>query len=90
MNNNEISTLYKFDYLGYKYIIDTISYKNKRIVKAELSDDKKRKIKTRIIHSLLDRVYNTTHYDREELLIKRLKVLSSNYSITYNELSKLI
>lgn len=50
----------------------------------------KRKIKTRIIHSLLDRVYNTTHYDREELLIKRLKVLSSNYSITYNELSKLI
>ncbi|MBO8215822.1 antiviral reverse transcriptase Drt3a [Acinetobacter nosocomialis] len=88
VNNDEISTLYKFDYLGYKYIIDTISYKNKRIVKAELSDDKKRKIKTRIIHSLLDRVYNTTHYDREELLIKRLKVLSSNYSITYNELSK--
>ncbi len=88
VNNTNKSQEYSFDYLGYKYIIETISYNKKRIVKAVLSDDKKRKIKTRIIHSLLDRVYNTTYSDKEELLIKRLKVLSSNYSIDYNDLSK--
>lgn len=88
IDNDKKSNSSSFDYLGYKYIIETISYSKKRIVKAELSNTKKRKIKTRIIHSLLDRVYNTTYSDKEELLIKRLKVLSSNYSITYNECSK--
>jgi len=88
VDNKKKSISSSFDYLGYKYIIETVSYNKKRIIKAELSDAKKRKIKTRIIHSLLDRIYNTTYSDKEELLIKRLKVLSSNYSITYNDHSK--
>jgi len=87
-NNNEKSKIYSFDYLGYKYVIETITFNKKRIVRAELSDAKKRKIKTRIIHSLLDRVHNTTYSDKQELLLKRLRVLSSNYSLTYNETSK--
>lgn len=48
-----------FDYLGYKYQIYNKEYKAKRIVNVVLSNDKVRKIKTRIIHSLLDRVLSS-------------------------------
>jgi hypothetical protein len=82
--NNESSEIrYSFDYLGYKYIIKNQEYKSKRVVDVELSDDKKRKIKTRIIHSLLDRVYGKeTPAIKCKRLIDRLNMLSSNYPIS--------
>ena len=72
----------KFDYLGYKYVITNDFYNEKRMVNVELSEDKKRKIKTRIIHALLDRVHNTKTIEKDKLLLKRLKLLSSNYPIS--------
>lgn len=74
-----------FDYLGYKYVVTNKFHNKKRIVYVELSEDKKRKIKTRIIHSILDRVHNNQTTDREVLLLNRLKILSSNYPIVKND-----
>ncbi|MFM5745255.1 antiviral reverse transcriptase Drt3a [Aeromonas veronii] len=82
-NNVQTSIQAKFDYLGYKYIITNNMFLFKRTVNIELADDKRRKIKTRIIHSLIDRVYgdgNSTA--KSTLLINRLKFLSSNYPIS--------
>ncbi|HCD1131326.1 TPA: RNA-directed DNA polymerase [Morganella morganii] len=71
-----------FDHLGYKYIIKNTEYNNKRIVNIELADDKVRKIKTRIVHSLLDRVHNKSRInDKKELLLKRINILSGNYPL---------
>ncbi|MEG3220959.1 RNA-directed DNA polymerase [Vibrio gigantis] len=72
-----------FDYLGYKYIVTSNMYDKKRVVSVVLSDDKVRKIKTRIVHSLIDRAMtkNSTTYHKD-LLEKRLDVLSGNYPIS--------
>lgn len=76
----------KFDHLGYKYIIKNHEYNRKRVVKIELSDDKIRKIKTRIIHSLLDRANNKSSQKiKKELLIKRINILSGNYPLFSNK-----
>ncbi|WP_230087589.1 hypothetical protein, partial [Providencia alcalifaciens] len=56
------------------------------VVKIELSDDKIRKIKTRIIHSLLDRANNKSSQKiKKELLIKRINILSGNYPLFSNK-----
>lgn len=71
-----------FDYLGYKYNITNKIYKNKRSITITLSDDKVRKLKTRIIHSLLDRCNSSEELsERKELLNKRINILSGNYPI---------
>ncbi|WP_321409988.1 antiviral reverse transcriptase Drt3a [Tolumonas auensis] len=71
-----------FDYLGYKYNITNEIYKNKRSITITLSDDKIRKLKTRIIHSLLDRCNGSEDLsERKNLLYKRINILSGNYPI---------
>ncbi|HFD4039298.1 TPA: antiviral reverse transcriptase Drt3a [Vibrio parahaemolyticus] len=72
-----------FDYLGYKYNITSKCYNKKRIVNVTLSDDKIRKIKTRIIHSLLNRALTkgATSYHKS-LLEQRINILSGNYPIS--------
>lgn len=83
VDNKSDEIRFSFDYLGYKYIIKNREYKSKRVVDVELSDDKKRKIKTRIIHSLLDRVYGVEPLAiKRKKLIDRLNMLSSNYPIS--------
>lgn len=68
--------------LGYKYNITNKTYKNKRSITITLSDDKIRKLKTRIIHSLLDRCYGSEDLsERKNLLYKRINILSGNYPI---------
>ncbi len=74
-----------FDYLGYKYQISARSYEKKRSISVSLSDDKIRKIKTRIIHSLLDRGKFTDKVlaqHHRKLLYNRIDVLSGNYPIS--------
>ncbi|MBY7873705.1 RNA-directed DNA polymerase [Vibrio fluvialis] len=80
---NFLSSDISFDYLGYKYIITPRCYKSKRVVNVSLSSDKVRKIKTRIVHSLLDRAFTkrATNYHKE-LLKKRIEVLSANYPLS--------
>ncbi|MCD9509717.1 antiviral reverse transcriptase Drt3a [Photobacterium phosphoreum] len=86
MAPNDLNTEVKFDYLGYKYIITSKCYKNKRVVNVVLSNDKVRKIKTRIIHSLIDRALtkNATDYHKD-LLEQRINILSGNYPISSNK-----
>lgn len=72
-----------FDYLGYKYTIHSKEKEKKRAIDVTLADDKIRKIKTRIVHSLLDRSFqrkNSFYYKR--LLRRRIDVLSGNYPIS--------
>lgn len=70
------------DYLGYKFNIHKKSYLGKRVVDVTLADDKVRKIKTRIIHSLIDRVMSTHSAKiKKELLNKRINLLASNHPI---------
>lgn len=73
----------KFDYLGYKYLITSKCYGKKRVVNVLLSDDKVRKIKNRIVHSLLDRALtkNPTSYHKD-LLVRRINIISGNYPIS--------
>ncbi|KAA1226364.1 RNA-directed DNA polymerase [Vibrio cholerae] len=80
--NDKLSDI-SFDYLGYKYIVTSKCFKGKRVVNVTLSDDKVRKIKTRIIHSLLDRALarGATSYHKA-LLKRRIDVLSGNYPIS--------
>ncbi|UOE82694.1 RNA-directed DNA polymerase [Vibrio splendidus] len=80
--NNENSDI-SFDYLGYKYIITPKCFNGKRVVNVSLSSDKVRKIKTRIVHALLDRSFtkNATSYHKD-LLINRINILSGNYPIS--------
>uniref|UniRef100_UPI001CE23503 hypothetical protein n=1 Tax=Musicola keenii TaxID=2884250 RepID=UPI001CE23503 len=57
-----------------------------RSITITLADDKIRKIKTRIIHSLLDRCYGTEPVDKKsDLLRKRINILSGNYPIMSNK-----
>lgn len=63
-------------YLGYKFIIDS-SKKSKRDLKITISDNKVRKIKTRICLAFNDFIRNGD----ASLLEKRLKFLASNFSI---------
>lgn len=71
-----------FDYLGYKFTIRDFEIKNKREVSVSLSDDKIRKIKTRIIHSLLDCALSTENIlVKSKLLKKRIDFLSGNYPL---------
>jgi len=77
------STVNKFDFLGYKYTVRNKVYNRKRIVDVTLSDDKVRKIKSRIVHSIISRAYDTgTDAKKSELFIKRINVLAGNYPIT--------
>ncbi|TBT43794.1 RNA-directed DNA polymerase [Vibrio parahaemolyticus] len=74
-----------FDYLGYKYTIFSKELDNKRLVEVTLSDDKIRKIKTRIVHALLSRSFHRpTSIYQKRLLIRRIDVLSGNYPISRN------
>ncbi|NOI86993.1 antiviral reverse transcriptase Drt3a [Vibrio sp. 99K-1] len=72
-----------FDYLGYKYTIHSEEKGHKRLVDVTLSDDKIRKIKTRIVHSLLARSFlRQTSVYQKTLLKRRIDVLSGNYPIS--------
>ncbi|RZM80205.1 hypothetical protein C3B51_13000 [Pseudoalteromonas rubra] len=76
-------TKVSFDYLGYKYIVRSKENGNKRLVDVTLSDDKIRKIKTRIIHSLLARSFHRPNsFYQKRLLKRRIDVLSGNYPIS--------
>lgn len=66
-----------FEYLGYKYNIKNYDYQKRRVVNVSLSDDKVRKIKMRIVSSLLD--YSITKDNK--LLLNRLLLLSGNYNL---------
>lgn len=82
-------TTNSFDYLGYKYIVKPSHFNGKRNIDVVLADDKVRKIKTRLIHSLLDRVYNTEQKSTKEIRLEnRIKVLSGNYPIESNKEDK--
>lgn len=70
-----------FDYLGYKYTVYNKSFNSKRVIDVTLADDKVRKIKTRIIHALLDRALSN-NYSKRKLLEKRIRILAGNYPIT--------
>lgn len=75
-----------FDYLGYKYNVKNDTFDGKRVVNVTLSSDKVRKIKTRIIHSLLDRSLGSgPEVNRVELLKKRIEILSGNYPISFSK-----
>lgn len=77
-----------FDYLGYKFRVhntyisnsETI-YRNKRIVDIDLSDNKTKKIKSRIFSSLLSYCSSSKKPYDYELLKKRIKTLTGNYEI---------
>ncbi|MCR9494840.1 MULTISPECIES: antiviral reverse transcriptase Drt3a [Vibrio harveyi group] len=76
-------TKVSFDYLGYKYIIHSQERDSKRLVDVTLADDKIRKIKTRIVHSLLARSFHRkTSIYQKKLLKRRIDVLSGNYPIS--------
>lgn len=82
IKENRNSKSISFDYLGYKYIVKPSNFNGKRNVDVVLSDDKVRKIKTRIVHALLDRAYSTEfRLLRIIRLENRIKVLSGNYPI---------
>lgn len=73
----------KFDFLGYKYTVRNREFNGKRIVDVTLSDDKVRKIKSRIIHCIISRAYDAgANAEKAELFVKRIKVLAGNYPIT--------
>ncbi len=74
-----------FDYLGYKYRVTDIPYNDKRTISVSLSDDKVRKIKTRIVHSIISRGKYKSKIRRayrSKLLYNRINVLSGNYPIS--------
>ncbi|OED55772.1 hypothetical protein BEI46_09720 [Aliivibrio fischeri] len=71
-----------FEYLGYKYIISNHTHIDKRIINVHLTSDKIRKIKSRIIHSLLDRTSsNAPTFYKKKILLERIKILAGNYPI---------
>ncbi|WP_257326298.1 antiviral reverse transcriptase Drt3a [Pseudoalteromonas rhizosphaerae] len=77
--------LRSFDYLGYKYRITDIPYIGKRSISVSLSDDKVRKIKTRIVHSIISRGKchsKLLNAHQSKLLYNRINVLSGNYPIS--------
>ena len=78
---NYSDNTYNFNFLGYTYLIHNITDDDGfRKITVDISTKKQKKIKTRIIQSIL--AYSRDHND--ELLIKRIKFLSGNYSVNLN------
>lgn len=78
---NHSDNTYNFNFLGYTYLIhNTTDDDGFRKITVDISTKKQKKIKTRIIQSIL--AYSRDHND--ELLIKRIKFLSGNYSVNIN------
>jgi hypothetical protein len=71
------------EYLGYKFTTELKSTgkKKTRVLKVSIARKKIKKIKSRITHSLLDHIKS----DNFDLLEKRMKFLTGNYSIKKNE-----
>lgn len=74
-----ISEARPLEYLGYKFTTEG-SYKDRKL-KVSIARKKVKKIKTRITHSLLDHI-KSANFD---LLEKRMKFLTGNYSIRKND-----
>lgn len=71
-----------FDYLGYKFRIKPFEIDGRRKILVGLSDDKIRKYKTRIVHSLLDRsIRSKCNTSAKSILINRIKYLTGNYKL---------
>lgn len=82
----------KFDYLGYQFSIFDPLAKDKsviqgfRLVRIEIAENKVKKIKLRIVRALVDFIKTRN----EDLLIKRVKYLTSNFSISDKKTGKRI
>lgn len=76
---------YWFDYLGYKFKMKPFEFDGHRKVLVGLSNDKIRKYKTRIVHSLLERS-NARRNNKmaKDILIKRIEYLTGNYKLFSN------
>lgn len=79
---NNSKEMFWFDYLGYKFKIKPSEKDGRRKILVGLSNDKIRKYKTRIVHSILDRALckKDDKYSRE-IFSKRIQYLSGNYSL---------
>lgn len=75
-NGNQITTDNPLQFLGYKFIASKPS-RNKKVLKVSIADKKVKKIKTKIIQAILSNWKKSDF----ELLVKRIKFLSGNYSI---------
>lgn len=82
VRNNEHLTC-DFDFLGYKFYLDTFATKNdkKRNVKIAIADSKIKKIQNRIVKSCLIYLINGRFDD----LYDRMKLILSNYQLKSNE-----
>jgi len=75
-NGNNIKSETPLQFLGYKFTTSQIS-RNKKELKVSIADNKVKKIKTKVIQALLEN-WKERNF---ELLVKRIKFLTGNYSI---------
>ncbi len=76
-NKNSLGEKACFEYLGYKFTVTDIK-KEGRVLAVDIADSKIRKIKTKIVKSLLDYGNN----DDFGLLKKRIRLLTSNFYLS--------
>ncbi|KOO08502.1 antiviral reverse transcriptase Drt3a [Vibrio hepatarius] len=69
----------KFTYLGYEFLIDEQKKSNKKdkVIKLDIAQSKTKRIKTRLIKSFINFERNNDF----KLLLDRVKLLTSNYSL---------
>lgn len=87
LTNNSLSSQIKFSYLGYEFTLQEEANKRvNRVVNLDISPDKIKKFKTKIIKSFLN-YYKNKDFD---LLERRIVFLTHNYILTKNSKSSVI